>query len=75
MQILEIFTVNSELTATDGHKKLATRSGERDTDGKLLYQAAAGGTTTDITQAKRMLMAILCLWMLMVRVMAVMRYG
>lgn len=53
MQILEIFTVNSELTATDGHKKLATRSGERDTDGKLLYQAAAGGTTTDITQAKK----------------------
>lgn len=53
MQILEIFTVNSELTATDGHKKLATRSGERDTDGKLLYQAAAGGTTTDVTQAKK----------------------
>lgn len=53
MQILEVFTVNSELTATDGHKKLATRSGERDTDGKLLYQAAAGGTTTDVTQAKK----------------------
>lgn len=53
MQILEIFTVNSELTATDGHKKLATRSGERDTDGKLLYQTAAGGTTTDVTQAKK----------------------
>lgn len=53
MQILEIFTVNSELTATDGHKKLATRSGERDTDGRLLYQAAAGGTTTDVTQAKK----------------------
>lgn len=53
MQILEIFTVNSELTATDGHKKLATRSGERDKDGKLLYQAAAGGTTTDVTQAKK----------------------
>lgn len=52
MQILEILTVNSELTATDGHKKLATRSGERDTDGKLLYQAA-GGTTTDVTQAKK----------------------
>ena len=52
MQILEIFTVNSELTATDGHKKLATRSGERDTDGKLLYQTA-GGTTTDVTQAKK----------------------
>ena len=53
MQILEKLTVNSELTATDGHKKLATRSGERDTDGKLLYQAAAGGTTTDVTQAKK----------------------
>lgn len=53
MRILEVLTVNSELTATDGHKKLATRSGERDTDGKLLYQAAAGGTTTDVTQAKK----------------------
>ncbi|MCI7234989.1 MAG: flagellar hook-associated protein FlgK [Veillonellaceae bacterium] len=53
MQILEVLTVNSELTATDGHKKLATRSGERDTDGKLLYQTAAGGTTTDVTQAKK----------------------
>lgn len=53
MQILEILTVNSELTATDGHKKLATRSGERDKDGKLLYQTAAGGTTTDVTQAKK----------------------
>lgn len=53
MQILEILTVNSELTATDGHKKLATRSGERDTDGKLLYQTAAGGTTTDVTQAQK----------------------
>lgn len=52
MQILEIFTVNSELTATDGHKKLATRSGERD-NGKLLYQTAAGGTTTDVTQAQK----------------------
>ena len=52
MQILEIFTVNSELTATDGHKKLATRSGERHTEGKLLYQTA-GGTTTDVTQAKK----------------------
>ena len=53
MQILEVLTGNSELTATDGHKKLATRSGERDTDGKLLYQTAAGGTTTDVTQAKK----------------------
>lgn len=53
MQILEILTVNSELTATDGHKKLATRSGERDTDGKLLYQTAAGGTTKDVTKAQK----------------------
>ena len=53
MQILELLTVNSELTATDGHKKLATRSGERDDAGNLLYQTkdAAGttGTTTTIT--------------------------
>ena len=53
MQILEILTVNSELTETDGHKKLATRSGERDTDGKLLYQKVGGGTTTDVTQAEK----------------------
>lgn len=46
MQILEILTVNSELTATDGHKKLATRSGERDDAGNLLYQTATGTTTT-----------------------------
>lgn len=61
MQILEILTVNSELTATDGHKKLATRSGERDEAGNLLYQTkdAAGTigktttiTTTDATKAK-----------------------
>lgn len=61
MQILEILTVNSELTATDGHKKLATRSGERDDAGNLLYQTkdAAGTTgktttitTTDATKAK-----------------------
>lgn len=37
MQILDLMVVNSELTATDGHKKLATRSGERDDDGNLLY--------------------------------------
>lgn len=52
MQILEIFTVNSELTATDGHKKLATRSGERDAAGNLLYQTNTGTTTTDKTKAK-----------------------
>lgn len=56
MQILEILTVNSELTATDGHKKLATRSGERDDAGNLLYQTDTGKTTTitttDVNQAK-----------------------
>ena len=56
MQILEILTVNSELTATDGHKKLATRSGERDDAGNLLYQTDTGKTTTitttDDNQAK-----------------------
>lgn len=46
MQILEKLTVNSELTATDGHKKLATRSGERDDAGNLLYQTDTGTTTT-----------------------------
>ena len=46
MQILELLTVNSELTATDGHKKLATRSGERDENGNLLYQTDTGTTTT-----------------------------
>ena len=56
MQILEILTVNSELTATDGHKKLATRSGERDDAGNLLYLTDTGKTTTitttDVNQAK-----------------------
>lgn len=45
MQILEKLTVNSELTATDGHKKLATRSGERDENGNLLFKTATGTTT------------------------------
>ena len=45
MQILEKLTVNSELTATDGHKKLATRSGERDDAGNLLFKTATGTTT------------------------------
>lgn len=49
MQILEKLTVNSELTATDGHKKLATRSGERDDAGNLLYQTDTGTTTTITT--------------------------
>mgnify|MGYP004626189981 FL=1 len=57
MQILEILTVNSELTATDGHKKLATRSGERDEAGNLLYQTKTGTTTTisttDFNQAEK----------------------
>lgn len=53
MQILDILTVNAELTAVDGHKKLATRSGERDENGNLLYQTkdpAPGveGKTTDV---------------------------
>ena len=56
MQILEILTVNSELTATDGHKKLATRSGERDENGNLLFKTATGTTTkistTTQTEAK-----------------------
>lgn len=49
--------MNSELTATDGHKKLATRSGERDDAGNLLYQTKTGTTTTisttDATKAEK----------------------
>lgn len=54
MQILEILTVNSELTATDGHKKLATRSGERDENDNLLFKTATGTTTkiSTTTQAE-----------------------
>lgn len=54
MQILEKLTVNSELTATDGHKKLATRSGERDDAGNLLFKTATGTTTkiSTTTQAE-----------------------
>lgn len=54
MQILEKLTVNSELTATDGHKKLATRSGERDENGNLLFKTATGTTTkiSTTTQAE-----------------------
>ena len=54
MQILEKLTVNSELTATDGHKKLATRSGERDKNGNLLFKTATGTTTkiSTTTQAE-----------------------
>ncbi len=54
MQILEILTVNSELTATDGHKKLATRSGERNDAGNLLFKTATGTTTkiSTTTQAE-----------------------
>ena len=53
MQVLEQLVVNSELTETDGHKKLATRSAERDDEGNILYQTATGDTTTDITQAAK----------------------
>lgn len=42
MQILERLVVNSELTATDGHKKLATRSPERDADGYIIKTTADG---------------------------------
>lgn len=52
MQILEKLTVNSELTATDGHKKLATRSGERDENGNLLFKTATGTTTKISTTNK-----------------------
>ena len=52
MQILDLMVVNSELTETDGHKKLATRSGERDDDGNLLYKTidanGVEGKTTDV---------------------------
>lgn len=52
-QVIDLLVVNSELTATDGHKKLATRSGERDDDGNLLYKTldpntGLEGTTTDV---------------------------
>ncbi len=53
MQVLEQLVVNSELTETDGHKKLATRSAERDEDGNILYQKVDGTTTTDINQAAK----------------------
>lgn len=52
IQIMDLLEVNSELTEVDGHKKLATRSGERDADGKLLYKAGTG-TTTDIALADK----------------------
>lgn len=51
IQIMDLLEVNSELTEVDGHKKLATRSGERDADGNLLYQKVGGGTTTNINNA------------------------
>ncbi len=53
MQVLEQLVVNSELTETDGHKKLATRSAERDEYGNILYQKVDGTTTTDINQAAK----------------------
>lgn len=53
IKILDCLEVNSELTEVDGHKKLATRSGERDADGNLLYKLPGGGTTTDIALADK----------------------
>ncbi|MBQ5845618.1 MAG: flagellar hook-associated protein FlgK, partial [Selenomonadaceae bacterium] len=51
IQILDKLVVNGELTAVDGHKKLATRSGERASDmGTVFYETnAAGVYTTDKT--------------------------
>lgn len=40
--ILGQLKVNSELTATDGHKKLATRSAERDDDGYIIKVDSSG---------------------------------
>ena len=51
MQILDVLAVNSELTVVDGHKKLATRSGQRNGFGELWYQAAGGGYTTNPASA------------------------
>ncbi|WP_405723490.1 flagellar hook-associated protein FlgK [Anaerovibrio slackiae] len=53
MQILDMLVVNSELTAVDGHKKLATRSGERNGFGELWYQAEGGGYTTNVSAARK----------------------
>ena len=53
MQILDMLVVNSELTAVDGHKKLATRSGERNGFGELWYQAEGGGYTTNVSDARK----------------------
>lgn len=50
MQVLAKLAVNSELTATDGHKKLATRSAERDDDGYII-KLDASGNAIDVFQA------------------------
>lgn len=49
MQILDLLTVNGELTAVDGHKKLATRSGERASDMDVVFYETEfpGVYTTD----------------------------
>lgn len=49
IQIVDLLVVNGELTAVDGHKKLATRSGERASDmGTIFYETNALGVyTTD----------------------------
>lgn len=49
IQIVDLLVVNGELTAVDGHKKLATRSGERASDmGTIFYKTNALGVyTTD----------------------------
>lgn len=56
IKILDCLEVNSELTEVDGHKKLATRSGERASDmvktGVVFYATGASDVyTTDITAA------------------------
>ncbi len=50
MQVLEKLVVNSELTATDGHKKLATRSAERDSDGYIIKLDAGGNKIEPIIE-------------------------
>ena len=49
IQIVDLLVVNGELTAVDGHKKLATRSGERASDmGTIFYETNDPGVyTTD----------------------------
>ena len=53
IQIVDLLVVNGELTAVDGHKKLATRSGERASDmGTIFYETTTAGIyTTDENDA------------------------